>query len=98
MKNVNHKSIPNCLRKYRKARGLNQRKVAKIMGLKSSSIISRWEKGICLPSSLNIFKLAVVYRTMVDALFIDQLRALKDSLYKKEEEILKNKVKDRDEK
>ena len=98
MKNVNYKSIPNCLRKYRKARGLNQRKVAKIMGLKSSSIISRWEKGICLPSSLNIFKLAVVYRTMVDALFIDQLRALKDSLYKKEEEILKNKVKDKDEK
>ena len=98
MKNVNYKSIPNCLRKYRKARGLNQRKVAKIMGLKSSSIISRWEKGICLPSSLNIFKLAVVYRTMVDALFIDQIRELKDSLYKKEEEILKNKIKERDEK
>ena len=98
MKNVNYKSIPNCLRKYRKARGLNQRKVAEIMGLKSSSIISRWEKGICLPSSFNIFKLAVVYRTMVDALFIDQLRELKDSLYKKEEEILKNKIKDRDEK
>ena len=98
MKNANYKSIPNCLRKYRKARGLNQRKVAEIMGLKSSSIISRWEKGICLPSSLNIFKLAVVYRTMVDALFIDQLRELKDSLYKKEEAILKNKVKDRDEK
>jgi len=99
MKNINYKnSIPNCLRKYRKARGLNQRKVAKIMGLKSSSIISRWEKGICLPSSLNIFKLAVVYRTMIDALFIDQLRELKDNLYKKEEEILKNKVKDKNEK
>jgi transcriptional regulator with XRE-family HTH domain len=98
MKNVNYKSIPNCLRKYRKARGLNQSKVAEIMGLKSSSIISRWEKGICLPSSFNIFKLAVVYRTMVDALFIDQLRELKDSLYKKEEEILKNKVKDKNEK
>jgi len=98
MKNVNYKSIHNCLRKYRKARGLNQRKVAEIMGLKSSSIISRWEKGICLPSSFNIFKLAVVYRTMVDALFIDQLRELKDSLYKKEEELLKNKVKDKNEK
>ena len=97
MKNVNYKSIPNCLRKYRKARGLNQRKVAEIMGLKSSSIISRWEKGFCLPSSLNIFKLAVVYRTMVDALFIDQLRALKDSLYKKEEKVLVNKVKDKNE-
>ena len=93
MKNVNYKSIHNCLRKYRKARGLNQRKVAEIMGLKSSSIISRWEKGICLPSSFNIFKLAVVYRTMVDALFIDQLRELKDSLHKKEEKVLVNKAK-----
>jgi len=99
MKNINYKSsIPNCLRKYRKARGLNQRKVAEIMGLKSSSIISRWEKGICLPSSFNIFKLAVVYRTMVDALFIDQLRELKDSLYKKEEKVLVNKAKAKNEK
>ncbi|GAI80709.1 unnamed protein product [marine sediment metagenome] len=47
------------------------------MGLKSSSIISRWEGGICMPKPLNIFKLAVVYRTMVDALFIDQLRELR---------------------
>jgi len=98
MKNINYKSIPNCLRRYRKARGLNQREVARIMGLKSSGIISRWEKGICLPSSLNIFKLAVVYRTMVDALFIDQMRALRDSLHKKEEELLKNKAKYKNEK
>lgn len=97
MKNINYKSIPNCLRKYRKAKGLKQREVAEIMGLKSSSIVSRWEKGICLPSSLNIFKLAVVYRTMIDALFIDQLRELKDSLYKREEEVLVNKAKDKNE-
>lgn len=68
------------------------------MGLKSSSIISRWEKGICLPNSLNIFKLAVVYRTMVDALFIDQLRALRNDLHKREEEVLKNKAKYKNEK
>lgn len=98
MKNINYKSIPNCLRRYRKARGLNQREVAEIMGLKSSSIISRWEKGICLPSSFNIFKLAVVYRTMIDALFIDQLRALKVNLHKKEEKLLVNKAKYKDEK
>ncbi len=97
MKNINYKSIPNCLRRYRKARGLNQREVAEIIGLKSSSIISRWEKGICLPSLSNIFKLALIYRTMVDALFIDQLRELKDSLYKREEEVLVNKAKDKNE-
>ncbi len=92
MKNVSQKGIHNCLRKYRKSRGFKQSEVAEIIGLKSSSIISRWEKGICLPSLLNIFKLALIYRTMVDALFIDQLRELKGNLYKREEEILRNKI------
>jgi len=91
MKNKSQKDIHNCLRKYRKARGLKQNEVAEIIGLKSSSIISRWEKGICMPSLSNILKLALIYRTMVDALFIDQVRELKSSLYKKEEEVLRNK-------
>ena len=63
MKNANYKSVPNCLRRYRKARGLKQREVAEILGLKSGSVISRWERGVCLPSSLNVFKLSLVYRT-----------------------------------
>jgi len=35
---------------------------------------------------------------MIDALFIDQLRELKVSLHKREEEVLKNKAKDKNEK
>jgi len=89
--NINYKNIPNCLRKYRKARGLNQKDVAKILNLKSSGIISRWEKGICLPSSLNIFKLAALYRTMADALFIDLIRILRGKILKREEEVLNKK-------
>jgi len=34
MKEIKYKNIPNCLRKYRKIRGLNQSEVAKILGLK----------------------------------------------------------------
>ena len=89
MQKVNHKNVPNCLRRYRKARGLKQREVAEVLGLKSGSIISRWEKGVCLPSSLNVFKLAVIYRTMVDALFIDLRRELREDLRRKEREVLK---------
>jgi len=33
-------SFPNTLRKYRKATGLNQCEVAKLIGLKSSGVIS----------------------------------------------------------
>jgi transcriptional regulator with XRE-family HTH domain len=93
MKKIDYRFIPNCLRKYRKARGLRQKDVAEIIGLKGTGIISRWEQGICLPNSLNIFKLAVLYRTLVDALFIDLIRSLKEKLLKKEEEILKTKNK-----
>jgi len=74
--------IPNRLRKFRKAVGFSQKEVAKRLGLESTSQISRWEKGICLPSLLNIFKLALLYRTMVDALFIDLRNSLKEEFLK----------------
>ncbi len=92
MKNK-HKSIPvpNCLRKHRKARGLKQKDVAKILGLKSASMISRWESGVCVPSTLNLFRLASLYRTMTDALFMDLVRALRADLHEREERILKGK-------
>jgi len=78
MKNKNRKSIPNNLRKYRKTKGLRQKDVARVLGLKSASIISRWENGLCLPRPVNMFKLAVLYRTMADALFIDLRRLLQE--------------------
>lgn len=92
MKNKNRKSIPNHLRKHRKTRGLKQKDVAKILGLKSASSISRWERGLCLPKLTNIFKLAVLYRTMADALFIDLRRLLQDDILKKEEKGLRIKT------
>lgn len=52
-------------------------------------MISRWEKGTCLPNSLNIFKLSLLYRTLVDALFIDLMRLLKKDLREREENVLK---------
>jgi len=88
-KNNSFKRVPNSLRKYRKMRGLKQKDVAEILGLKSTSIISRWERGFVLPKPMNIFKLTALYRTMTDALFIDLLRSVKNDIYKKEEEILK---------
>ena len=89
MKYIDYKKIPNCLRKYRKARGLKQKEVALLLGLNSTSMISRWEQGICLPNSVNVFKLAVLYRIMIDALYIDHINLLKEELMSKEKEVLK---------
>lgn len=90
MKNIKSKNIPNCLKKYRKTRRLKQKDVARILGVKSASMISRWEKGVCLPNTINLFKLAVLYRTMSDALFIDLMRELRSEIQKREEEVLKH--------
>jgi len=92
MKNIKNKGIPNYLRKYRRARGLKQKEVARILGFKSASMISRWEKGVCLPCTLNLFKLASLYRTMADALFIDMLRALRNDIYKREVKVFEGKT------
>ncbi len=82
------RKVPNLLRKYRKVRQLRQKDVAKILGLRSASRISRWEKGLCMPSAMNLLRLSVVYRVMVDAVFPDLLRSLRQELKKREEEML----------
>ena len=91
--NINFKNIPNSLRKYRKRKGLKQKEVAEILGLRSTSMVSRWEKGAVLPKPLNIFKLAAIYRTMADALFIDLLRLVRNDIHEREKRILKARTK-----
>ena len=91
MKGLPHQTTPNCLKKYRRARGLSQREVARILGLKGTSMISRWEKGVCLPSLPNGLKLAAVYRTLTDVLFVDPVRLLRKELLKREEEAFPHK-------
>jgi len=88
MRNDSYKIIPNSLRKYRRASGFREKDVAEILGLNSASQISRWEKGVCLPSPLTMFKLAILYRTMVDGLFIDLRRMLINDLRKREKKVL----------
>jgi transcriptional regulator with XRE-family HTH domain len=79
------RNIPNSLRRFRRVRGMKQKEVARILGIKSASMISRWEKGAMLPSTENAFKLAAIYRTMVDALYMDYMVRLKDEIRKREE-------------
>ncbi len=87
MRKVEHKKVPNNLRKYRKALGLKQTDVARILNLKSAGMISRWEKGVCLPSLLNVFKLAGLYCVLVDALFFPLIRLIKRKIMERQKEI-----------
>ena len=85
MEKVETKKIPNNLRRYRKAVGLKQKDVAEILNLKSAGMISRWEKGVCLPSLLNALKLAGVYSVLTDALFFPLIRLIKRKIMEREE-------------
>lgn len=71
MNRSSRKPIRNCLRRFRKESGLKQTEVAKILHLRSTAIISRWEQGVSMPSVLNAVRLAVLYRTMMDTFFLD---------------------------
>lgn len=92
MKKETFAPIPNQLRRYRRTRALRQKDVAVILELKSTSMISRWEQGRCLPSSINLFRLAVIYRTMVDALFYEFKSRLGEEISKREQRAMKNKA------
>lgn len=87
MKDEIYKRIPNLLRKHRRIRGLNQRQVAVLLGLKNGTRISRWENGECLPSALNIFRLSIIYRVLMDALFMDHIRALREEIREREKKL-----------
>jgi transcriptional regulator with XRE-family HTH domain len=86
MENVMYKQLPNLLRKYRKVRGLRQEDAARILGL-SRNRVSRWEKGMCIPTLANAIRLAILYRVMVDALFDDLVRALRKEVHDREERV-----------
>ena len=60
-----------------------------MLGLKSASMISRWEKGFCLPNTRNLFKLAILYRTMSDALFMDMIKQMRTDIQKREQRVLR---------
>ncbi len=80
---------PNSLRKHRRARGLNQKEVSIVLGVKSPSMVSRWEKGVCIPKLRSLFKLAVLYRTMADALYLDLRSSVRKEIRRGERKLLK---------
>jgi transcriptional regulator with XRE-family HTH domain len=84
---ISYKAIPNCLRKYRRISRFKQKQVAKMLGFKTASRISRWEKGYCLPSVVNLLKLSILYRTMPDTLFLDLTRKLREVIREQGEKV-----------
>ncbi len=66
-------------RMYRRKRGLSQKAAAQKMGLKAPSNLSRWEKGVLIPSPENIGKLLLMYNTTFEELYCDLMQDLKEN-------------------
>ena len=79
MGSTKHKRTPNSLRKYRRAKGLTQKEVAKVLGLKASAI-SQWERGFRVPKLITAIKLSILYNTMADGLYLSVKRELKEEV------------------
>lgn len=63
--------IPNSLKEYRLKAGLLQIQVAEMLNLLSSDRISRWEHGLSMPDSINLFRLARIYNAFPHELYRD---------------------------
>lgn len=49
--------------------GYSQDEIRQLLNLDSTSMISRWERGLSMPSGRNLLKLSIIYKTLVNELY-----------------------------
>lgn len=76
-----NKLVGKRLRKHRRLIGLSQTEVARKLQLKSSSIISRWERGVAMPTAENVICLSILYKTLANELLYDVARESQQRLF-----------------
>jgi transcriptional regulator with XRE-family HTH domain len=82
-----HKPIPY-LRTYRRMHtAYSQKDVALLLGLKTASMVTRWERGERVPTLENGLRLSQIYRTPVEALFADLVAPLKEELARRDAQL-----------
>jgi len=82
---------PNDLILYRLRMGFSRKYVAGLLQHKNTSLLSKLEEGLALPSLVTALKLAVIYRIPVDFLYSQQYRSLRDQIRSQESKLRKPK-------
>jgi transcriptional regulator with XRE-family HTH domain len=77
---MEHSRIPNRLRYHRLRHGLLQKELAILLQLHDSSMLIRWEKGICFPNFLNLCALCAVFTTEIGELYPDIVREVHQAI------------------
>ena len=73
---------------YRERMGFSQHHVAKLLGTKDTSLVSRLELGRRLPTFKTALKLGALYRVPADFLFTQLYTAIRAELRKREQRLL----------
>ena len=81
----------NSLWVARQRMGFSQKSVAQTLGLKKTSVLSRYERGTRLPGLVNALRLEIVYRMPVAFLYPDLYRRIKEEIRQKEDKIRRGK-------
>ena len=81
------KNYPNNIFMHRKKRGLTQKQVALLMGLKDESTISCYERGAMVPDLERLLKLAFALNTPVEALYFDIAKQFQAEIMERREVI-----------
>ena len=69
--------------------GFSQEAVKKHLKLKSTAMISRWERGVTMPSGENLLKLSILYKTLVNELYYTLSKEYQSDLFPAERNIIK---------
>lgn len=70
----------NHLRKYRKEAGLSLAVVARVLDLKSSAELVRWETGAKQPSAYRALQLSVLYHRLVNDLLWPEFEQAREEI------------------
>jgi transcriptional regulator with XRE-family HTH domain len=87
--NQNQQHKQNTLTIYRRRMGFSQRRVARLIGSRDASMLSRYEHGQSLPSLGIAFRLSIVLRVPVEFLFPRLYDDLRHRIRAEEERVSK---------
>lgn len=84
MSKSKHKTLPNQIRRYRRRQNLKLCQIAPLVGLRSVSHLSHWEKGRKLPTLVNALKLSAIIKCPVEILFFDLFDSIRNDILTKQ--------------
>ena len=64
--------------------GYSQEDIRRKLGLKDTTMISKWESGRKMPSGENLLKLSVLYKTLVNEFYYGLTKEYQAQLYPRE--------------